>query len=78
MEIDVYLPELEMAFEYQGEGHFMALKIWGGEIGLKKRQERDAEKRHACASKGITLVEVPYSWDGSKAEIIQLIEAKLS
>lgn len=26
-------------------------------------QERDEEKRIACKTKGITLVEVPYWWD---------------
>jgi hypothetical protein len=78
MELDIFLPELDLAFEYQGEGHFFAVETWGGEKGLKKQKERDAEKRRACASRGITLIEIAYSWDGSKAKLEQMIEAKLS
>ena len=75
MELDVFLPEPGLAFEYQGEQHFHPIQYYGGEKTLKTTQIRDAEKRLACAAKNITLIEVPYTWDRSEAELQQMIEA---
>lgn len=75
MKFDVFVPEINFIFEYQGEQHFMAMAMYGGEEALKSQQGRDAEKRRACAAMGITLIEVPYWWDHSKAKLEQIIEA---
>lgn len=75
MELDVFLPQLALAFEYQGEGHYKPVSVWGGEEGLKIRQAQDAEKRIACTAKKITLIEVPYTWDRSEAELKKMIDA---
>lgn len=34
---------------------------------------KDEEKRSVCKQKGITLIEVPFSWDGSKEELALMI-----
>ena len=75
MELDIFLPELDLAFEYQGEQHFMSFSHWAGDDGLKNIQDRDAEKRAACGVNHITLIEVPYRWDGSEAELKKMIDA---
>lgn len=75
MELDVFLPQLDLAFEYQGEGHFKLVSVWGGEEGLKVVQALDEQKRSACAADNITLIEVPFWWDGSEAELEKMIEA---
>lgn len=75
MEFDVFLPELALAFEYQGEGHYKPVSIWGGEEGLKVVQALDEQKRRACGAKNLTLIEVPYWWDRSEAELKKMIEA---
>ncbi len=58
--LDVYIPSLKIAFEYQGEQHYNATDFFGGEEKFKIRQERDARKRALCLENGITLIEWKY------------------
>jgi hypothetical protein len=58
--LDIFVPSLELAIEYQGEQHFVALDHWGGEVGLAGRRELDERKREACFRAGIRLVEWRY------------------
>ena len=60
MQLDIYLAQANLAFEYQGEHHFYDVPIFGPSI---QYSERDMEKRKACQQKGITLIEIPYWWD---------------
>eukprot|EP01114_Cavostelium_apophysatum_P001389 TRINITY_DN11199_c0_g1_i1.p1 TRINITY_DN11199_c0_g1~~TRINITY_DN11199_c0_g1_i1.p1 ORF type:complete len:588 (-),score=156.40 TRINITY_DN11199_c0_g1_i1:19-1782(-) len=61
MELDVYVPSLKIAFEYQGAQHFdQSASYFGAAEQLLKRDE---EKRVACKKQNITLIEVPYWWD---------------
>ena len=61
LELDVYVPGAELAFEYQGQQHFYAIEAWGGEEALSKVQERDARKARLCAEHGVTLITVDYT-----------------
>ena len=58
--LDIYIPSLKIAFEYQGEQHYYAIDFFGGETALKQNQERDAKKKRLCASNGIKLIEWRY------------------
>ena len=58
--LDVYIPSLKIAFEYQGEQHYNVTDFFGGEEGLKNNQERDARKRALCLENGVTLIEWRY------------------
>jgi hypothetical protein len=58
--LDILIPSLEVAIEYQGEQHYVALEHWGGEAGLAGRRELDERKRDACLRAGIRLVEWRY------------------
>ena len=46
MELDVYIDELRLAFEYQGEQHYSP-KYWSGR-DFERQQLRDKEKKKAC------------------------------
>lgn len=60
LELDIYLPEYNLAFEYQGIQHFVAVEHWGGLAQLKKQQEHDARKKEICVQRGITLICINY------------------
>ncbi len=58
--LDIFVPSLRLAIEYQGEQHFYPLDHLGGDQGLADRQAMDERKREACGKAGVVLVEWPY------------------
>lgn len=58
---DIYLEEYKMAIEYQGQQHYEAISLFGGEEGLRATQERDEKKRRLSKEHGITMLEWGYS-----------------
>jgi hypothetical protein len=76
MELDIWVPSMMLAIEYQGEQHFtvfMRGNFVGSESELESLQRRDQEKREACAEAGIQLIEVDSSWDRKKESIEELV-----
>jgi hypothetical protein len=61
LELDVFLPGLKLAFEYQGQQHFHPIKAWGGEQALLELQARDARKVQICRQADVRLVTVAYT-----------------
>jgi len=70
MELDVFIPALNLAFEYQGEQHYFPHYLYGPP---EEQQRRDKEKREACEREGIKLISVPFWWDGSKESLASTI-----
>jgi hypothetical protein len=60
LELDIWLPELSLGIEYQGEQHFEAIEHWGGDEGLKSRLQNDRRKKAICKRLGYDLVEFTY------------------
>eukprot|EP01114_Cavostelium_apophysatum_P021582 TRINITY_DN7577_c0_g1_i1.p1 TRINITY_DN7577_c0_g1~~TRINITY_DN7577_c0_g1_i1.p1 ORF type:complete len:631 (-),score=127.68 TRINITY_DN7577_c0_g1_i1:279-2171(-) len=71
IELDVFVPAYKLAFEYQGEPHFMSKAIFANE--QNSVQKRDAEKKVLCRGAGITLIEVPYWWNHLKDSLLATI-----
>lgn len=71
MEVDIFVPAYNLAFEYQGRHHYEELKIFGTK--LAQRKKRDQEKREALTAGKITLIEIPYTWNGSKEALLLTI-----
>ena len=72
MELDIYMPEFDLAFEYQGQQHYTDISFFGTQ---RNYNDRDVIKRDICASHGITLIEVPYWWNGQVASLAATIVA---
>jgi len=60
LELDIFVPTLDLAFEYQGIQHFKPIEHWGGEEKLRIQQEHDARKLRLCDAQGITLICINY------------------
>jgi len=58
--IDVFVPQLNCAFEYQGEQHFTGIDFFGGDKVLEKRINLDKKKRKLCIKNKVLLVEWRY------------------
>ena len=68
MELDIWMPEIGIAIEYQGEQHFHKINFGGNydvPQALESQKSRDQEKREACLEIGISLLEVPYTWENT-------------
>jgi len=60
LELDIFVQELDIAFEYQGQQHYQSIEAWGGDSALQQLQIRDARKRFLCQQHGVHLVEITY------------------
>ena len=60
IEFDVYLPKLNLAFEYQGIQHYRKHSFLRD---VQYMQETDEAKKRACNELKITLIPIPYWWD---------------
>lgn len=59
--LDIYVPELHLAIEYQGAQHFRPVTVFGGEDGLVRISERDATKKRLCGENGVTVLHVMHT-----------------
>jgi len=58
---DFYLPLYNICIEYDGEQHFRAINIWGGEKGLKYIQSNDQIKTQYCNDNNILFLRIKYN-----------------
>jgi hypothetical protein len=54
---DIYVPSINVAWEYQGEQHYRPVALFGGEEGFQATLYRDSRKRERFARQGIRLLE---------------------
>ena len=57
---DFYLPDFNLIIEYNGEQHYKAVKLYGGEENLKITQTRDEIKRKYCEDNNINYLVIRY------------------
>eukprot|EP00026_Physarum_polycephalum_P003023 Phypoly_transcript_03032.p1 GENE.Phypoly_transcript_03032~~Phypoly_transcript_03032.p1 ORF type:complete len:830 (+),score=97.20 Phypoly_transcript_03032:47-2536(+) len=71
-EIDIWIPEVNLYFEYQ-EGHHYTT-TWYSNIAPEVRKESDYVKSATIALAGGTLIVVPCWWDGSIESLAATIQ----
>lgn len=76
MQLDAFLPGLSLAFEYHGAQHFQDVN--GLFQPSRVYRQRDEEKRKLCVEWDITLVEVPYWWNGTEENLKHIINSAQS
>ena len=75
LQLDVYLPSLNMAIEVQGEQHLEYIPYFHkSPEGFYEQLERDRKKRELCSRNNVLLLEIFY--DSQIPEIINLISAR--
>ncbi|MDC0556926.1 zinc-ribbon domain-containing protein [Candidatus Poseidoniaceae archaeon] len=74
MELDIWLPRIQLALEYQGQQHYDSSYWHESTDRFESQQKRDEEKRIECGKIGITLVEIPYWWEKS----IEYVQSRIS
>jgi hypothetical protein len=63
---DIFIPELSIAIEYQGQQHKQPVEFFGGEIGYINNLERDKRKKKLSKQNGVKLIEVFPNYDEKK------------
>ena len=58
--LDIFIPSLKCAIEYQGEQHYQVVEYFGGEEKLAEQAMMDEIKRKKCADNDVVLLEWPY------------------
>jgi len=54
--LDILIPELRLAIEYQGRQHYQPVPFFGGEDGFQQTRERDRSKAKLCSENAVTMV----------------------
>jgi hypothetical protein len=74
IELDIFIPCLNLAFEYHGEQHWNWHFAYGSP---QPQQRRDERRRQVCKQHGITLIEIPYFWDHKKTTLVDIIRKQV-
>lgn len=58
--LDIYIPSINIAIEYQGEQHYKPVELFGGVEHFHRQNKRDERKRQLCIKYGVKLIEWKY------------------
>ena len=72
--LDLYIPSLSTAIEYQGVQHYLPVEFFGGEEALSQRRDLDRVKKELCeANSVVRLIEWPYSVDPTDKNVRKML-----
>ena len=72
--LDLYIPSLKTAIEYQGIQHYYPVDFFGGEEALTDRKEKDLKKKRLCIENDVRLIEWSYALDPTVKNIRDILE----
>jgi hypothetical protein len=78
LELDFFIPELNIAIEYQGAQHFRPVRFGGvsediSNNAFKIQQQRDLAKKKALIIQNIKLIEITYKDQLTEENIKQIL-----
>ena len=71
---DIFIPSQNIAIEYQGQQHYEALDVFGGQEAFEDNQKRDARKRELSAEHGVKVLDWKYDIAVSLINVRMFIE----
>ena len=74
--LDLYIPSLQTAIEFQGIQHYHPVEFFGGEEALSLRQQLDLQKKQLCEENNVRLVEWSYTTPPTDTNIRKLLSKK--
>jgi hypothetical protein len=76
--LDIYIPQLALAFEYQGRQHYEPVDYFGGLEAFLKIQKLDSKKLNLCQKMGVEIVYVKEGYDihQIKQQILEFVKLK--
>ncbi len=72
--LDIYIPSLKTAIEYQGIQHYRSVGFFGGDEALLHRKELDMRKKKLCAENGVRLIEWGYDLEPTDRNIQMVLQ----
>ncbi|MGO7018616.1 hypothetical protein [Rhizobium leguminosarum] len=67
--VDIYVPALRLAIEYQGEQHYRPISLFGGEQGFRATVARDERKKALLQANEVNLLEWRFDCQITAAEV---------
>uniref|UniRef100_A0A6B2L2T6 Uncharacterized protein n=1 Tax=Arcella intermedia TaxID=1963864 RepID=A0A6B2L2T6_9EUKA len=74
MQLDIWVPQYQLALEYQGEHHYREVSVFGPPLSYINR---DLKKSLKCQQNNITLVTIPYWWNRKKESLVDYLAHSL-
>jgi hypothetical protein len=75
LELDFWIPELKLAFEYQDPHHYLT-STWYSHAALTRVQQQDDTKKQMFSSANRTLIVVPCWWDGCESSLAASVRSQ--
>ncbi len=72
--LDIFIPSLQTAIEYQGIQHYLPVEFFGGEEALLQRQELDRQKKQLCEENRVRLIEWSYEIEPTAGNIKKCLD----
>ena len=73
LSLDIYIPSLKAAIEYQGQQHYEPVSHFGGKKTYDGISKRDLTKKELCSAKNIKLIEWKYDVEITDENVKKLI-----
>ena len=77
LSLDIMVPSINLAFEYQGKQHYEEIDFFKSNETLLERKERDFKKKDICAKNNVYLIEWKYSTEVTFTNIKQVLQDEI-